>query len=133
MMTTKFLSGSAIRLIFAIGSPSTSNKSASAPTSTTPSLPGYGLRLPDHASSSALVPVAIASASAGPYQRTSEARIAPCFCASAWENRPIVFANVNDPVGSGMVESLARPGGNATGFMNIEFGQSAKWLELLKQ
>jgi putative ABC transport system substrate-binding protein len=46
---------------------------------------------------------------------------------------PIVFANVNDPVGSGIVESLARPGGNATGFMNIEFGQSAKWLELLKQ
>jgi putative ABC transport system substrate-binding protein len=46
---------------------------------------------------------------------------------------PLVFANVNDPVGSGIVESLARPGGNATGFMNIEFGQSAKWLELLKQ
>src|SRR5215472_17698089 len=57
---------------------------------TTPSLPGYGLRLPDSASSSALVPVAIASASAGLYQRTSEARIAPCCCASAWENRTSV-------------------------------------------
>jgi putative ABC transport system substrate-binding protein len=46
---------------------------------------------------------------------------------------PIVFANVPDPVGAGFVESLARPGGNMTGFMNIEYGQSAKWLELLKQ
>jgi putative ABC transport system substrate-binding protein len=46
---------------------------------------------------------------------------------------PIVFGNVPDPVGAGFVESLARPGGNMTGFMNIEYGQSAKWLELLKQ
>ena len=46
---------------------------------------------------------------------------------------PIVFANVADPVGSGYVASLARPGGNATGFMNNEFGLSAKWLDLLKQ
>jgi putative ABC transport system substrate-binding protein len=46
---------------------------------------------------------------------------------------PIVFANVADPVGSGYVDTLARPGGNITGFMNIEFGQSGKWLELLKQ
>jgi putative ABC transport system substrate-binding protein len=46
---------------------------------------------------------------------------------------PIVFAAVGDPVGSGFVESLARPGGNATGFTNFEFGMSAKWLELLKQ
>jgi putative ABC transport system substrate-binding protein len=46
---------------------------------------------------------------------------------------PIVFANVPDPVGSGYVNTLARPGGNATGFMTIEFGQSGKWLELLKQ
>jgi putative tryptophan/tyrosine transport system substrate-binding protein len=46
---------------------------------------------------------------------------------------PIVFANVNDPVGLGLVTSLARPGGNSTGFMNVEFGLSAKLLELLKQ
>jgi putative ABC transport system substrate-binding protein len=46
---------------------------------------------------------------------------------------PIVFANVNDPVGNGLVTSLARPGGNATGFMSVEFGLSAKFLELLKQ
>src|SRR5215831_1089467 len=80
------LGGSAIRLIFSNGLPSTSSRSASAPCSTTPSFPGYGLRLPDNASSSALVPVATASDSAGLYQRTSEARIAPCCCASAWEN-----------------------------------------------
>src|ERR1700732_950811 len=90
MMTLKFLAGSAIRLIFSSGLPSTSSRSASAPCSTTPSLPGYGLRLPDNASSSALVPVAMASASAGLYQRTSEARIAPCCCARAWENRTSV-------------------------------------------
>src|SRR5262245_4801705 len=46
---------------------------------------------------------------------------------------PIVFSNVVDPVGSGHVDSLARPGGNATGFMSFEFAQSGKWLELLKQ
>jgi putative ABC transport system substrate-binding protein len=46
---------------------------------------------------------------------------------------PIVFANVADPVGFGYVESLARPGGNVSGFMNVEFGLSAKLLELLKQ
>ena len=46
---------------------------------------------------------------------------------------PIVFANVTDPVGAGIVASLARPGGNATGFINFEYGISAKWLELLKQ
>ena len=46
---------------------------------------------------------------------------------------PIVFANVIDPVGLGHVLSLARPGGNTTGFMSVEFGQSAKWLGLLKQ
>src|SRR5262245_18468334 len=46
---------------------------------------------------------------------------------------PIVFANVVDPVGNGYVASLARPGGNATGFMSREFGQSGKLLELLKQ
>jgi len=46
---------------------------------------------------------------------------------------PIVFANVADPVGAGFVESLARPGGNATGFMQLEYSLSAKWVELLKQ
>jgi ABC-type uncharacterized transport system substrate-binding protein len=46
---------------------------------------------------------------------------------------PIVFANVVDPVGLGLVTSLTRPGGNTTGFMSVEFGLSAKWLELLKQ
>src|SRR5262245_56969174 len=46
---------------------------------------------------------------------------------------PIVFALVQDPVGSGYVDSLARPGGNATGFMQFEYSLSGKWLELLKQ
>ena len=46
---------------------------------------------------------------------------------------PIVFVGVSDPVGAGVVDSLARPGGNATGFMNFEYSLSGKWLELLKQ
>ena len=46
---------------------------------------------------------------------------------------PIVFVNVGDPVGAGLVDSLARPGGNATGFALFEYSLSAKWLELLKQ
>jgi putative tryptophan/tyrosine transport system substrate-binding protein len=46
---------------------------------------------------------------------------------------PIVFVNIVDPVGAGFVESLARPGGNATGFVAYEYGMSAKWLELLKE
>jgi putative tryptophan/tyrosine transport system substrate-binding protein len=46
---------------------------------------------------------------------------------------PIVFVSVTDPVGAGYVASLARPGGNATGFILFEFGISGKWLELLKQ
>jgi ABC-type uncharacterized transport system substrate-binding protein len=46
---------------------------------------------------------------------------------------PIVFVRVSDPVGAGIVDSLARPGGNATGFMNFEYSISGKWLELLKQ
>jgi putative ABC transport system substrate-binding protein len=46
---------------------------------------------------------------------------------------PIVFASVLDPVGAGFVDSLSRPGGNATGFMTFEYGFSGKWLELLKQ
>jgi putative ABC transport system substrate-binding protein len=46
---------------------------------------------------------------------------------------PIVFVVVIDPVGAGFVTSLARPGGNATGFLVFEYGLSGKWLELLKQ
>jgi ABC-type uncharacterized transport system substrate-binding protein len=46
---------------------------------------------------------------------------------------PIVFVYASDPVGAGLVVSLARPGGNATGFLSIENGMSTKWLELLKQ
>jgi putative ABC transport system substrate-binding protein len=46
---------------------------------------------------------------------------------------PIVFPVAGDPVGAGLVDSLARPGGNATGFMTNEFSISGKWLELLKQ
>jgi putative tryptophan/tyrosine transport system substrate-binding protein len=46
---------------------------------------------------------------------------------------PVVFVIVPDPVGAGFVESLARPGGNATGFLMFEYGITAKWVELLKQ
>jgi putative ABC transport system substrate-binding protein len=46
---------------------------------------------------------------------------------------PIVFTQTNDPVGAGYVDSLARPGGNATGFTNMEYGMSGKYLELLKE
>ncbi|MGA8470284.1 MAG: ABC transporter substrate-binding protein [Pseudolabrys sp.] len=46
---------------------------------------------------------------------------------------PIVFVIVPDPAGAGFVESLSRPGGNATGFINFEYSIGAKWLELLKQ
>jgi putative ABC transport system substrate-binding protein len=46
---------------------------------------------------------------------------------------PIVFVGVVDPVGSGFVNSLSRPGGNATGFMLFDYDLSAKWLELLKE
>jgi putative tryptophan/tyrosine transport system substrate-binding protein len=46
---------------------------------------------------------------------------------------PVVFPNVGDPLGAGFVESLARPGGNATGFLAFEYSLSGKWLELLKE
>ena len=46
---------------------------------------------------------------------------------------PIVFATIIDPVGAGFVESLARPGGNVTGFSLFEYGISGKWLELIKE
>ena len=46
---------------------------------------------------------------------------------------PIIFVTIIDPVGAGFVESLARPGGNVTGFSLFEYGLSGKWLELLKE
>jgi putative tryptophan/tyrosine transport system substrate-binding protein len=46
---------------------------------------------------------------------------------------PIIFLQITDPVGAGLVASLARPGGNMTGFTNYEYGMSGKWLELLKE
>src|SRR6516164_7892127 len=51
----------------------------------------------------------------------------------ATRDLPIVFVILIDPVGAGFVASLARPGGNATGFLMFEYGLSGKWLELLKQ
>jgi ABC-type uncharacterized transport system substrate-binding protein len=51
----------------------------------------------------------------------------------ATRNVPVVFVNVIDPVGAGFVDSLSRPGGNATGFTNFEYGLSGKWLEVLKE
>jgi putative ABC transport system substrate-binding protein len=51
----------------------------------------------------------------------------------ATDRIPVVFAQVGDPVAQGFVESLARPAGNITGFTNVEFGASAKLLELLKE
>jgi len=55
------------------------------------------------------------------------------FLMEATRTVPIVFTVVTDPVGAGYVDSLARPGGNVTGLMNIEYGGSGKWLELLKE
>jgi putative ABC transport system substrate-binding protein len=51
----------------------------------------------------------------------------------ATQTVPIVFVGVADPVGAGMVDSMARPGGNVTGFIQFEYSLSAKWLELLKE
>ncbi len=61
---------------------------------------------------------------------TGTATVAPLLQAS--RTVPIVFVLVIDPVGAGFVASLARPGGNATGFTIFEYGMSGKWLELLK-
>jgi len=52
---------------------------------------------------------------------------------AATKTVPIVFAHAVDPVGAGFVDSLARPGGNATGFVLFEYGMGVKWLELLKE
>jgi putative tryptophan/tyrosine transport system substrate-binding protein len=62
---------------------------------------------------------------------TGTATVAPLL--QATRTVPIVFAVVIDPVGAGFVDSLARPGGNATGFTIFEYGMSGKWLELLKE
>jgi putative ABC transport system substrate-binding protein len=51
----------------------------------------------------------------------------------ATRTEPIVFVNVTDPVGAGVVDSMAQPGGNTTGFTFFEYGISGKWLELLKE
>jgi putative ABC transport system substrate-binding protein len=55
------------------------------------------------------------------------------FVLQATQNIPVVFVNTADPVGAGFVQSLARPGGNATGFTSFEYSLSGKWIELLKQ
>jgi putative ABC transport system substrate-binding protein len=62
---------------------------------------------------------------------TGTATMAPLL--QATRTIPIVFVSVADPVGAGFVDSLARPGGNATGFMQFEYSLSGKWLELLKE
>ena len=62
---------------------------------------------------------------------TGTATVAPLLHAT--RTVPIVFVSVIDPVGAGFVVSLARPGGNATGFTIYEYGMSGKWLELLKE
>ena len=61
----------------------------------------------------------------------SSAALSPLL--QATQTIPIVFAIVADPVGAGYVETLARPGGNATGFTTFEYGVAGKWLELLKE
>jgi putative tryptophan/tyrosine transport system substrate-binding protein len=61
----------------------------------------------------------------------SSASVAPLLLAT--RTVPLVFTIVADPVGAGFVESLARPGGNATGFTNFEYSIAGKWLELLKE
>jgi putative tryptophan/tyrosine transport system substrate-binding protein len=71
----------------------------------------------------ALAPDVILAAGNAPVERLLQATRAV----------PIVFVIVLDPVGSGIVDSLSRPGGNATGFMQFEYSLAAKWLELLKQ
>jgi putative ABC transport system substrate-binding protein len=62
---------------------------------------------------------------------TGNSAVAPLL--QATRTVPIVFAVVPDPVGAGFVDSLARPGGNATGFSQFEYGIGVKWLELLKE
>jgi ABC-type uncharacterized transport system substrate-binding protein len=59
--------------------------------------------------------------------------LAPAPLLQATNTIPIVMVNVPDPVGAGWVQSLAQPGGNATGFTNFEYSLGGKWVELLKQ
>ena len=66
-----------------------------------------------------------------PVAGTGTAIVAPLL--QATRTVPIVFVVVIDPVGAGFVDSLARPGGNATGFTIFEYRMSGKWLELLKE
>ena len=70
-------------------------------------------------------------ARAGRHRGHGTATVTPLL--QATRTVPIVFASVADPVGAGFVDSLARPGGNATGFMQFEYSLGGKWLELLKQ
>ena len=62
---------------------------------------------------------------------TGSAAVGPLL--QATRTLPVVFVTVPDPVAAGFIESLARPGGNATGFTSFEYGLSGKWLELLKE
>ena len=71
----------------------------------------------------ALAPDVILAAGNAPVERLLQAT----------RTMPIVFVFAIDPVGSGIVDSLSQPGGNATGFMQFEYSLTAKWLELLKQ
>ena len=63
------------------------------------------------------------------------ARTTPATAAVLEESRriPVVFVGVSDPVGSGFVESISRPAGNATGFTNVEASMGGKWVEVLKE
>ena len=67
----------------------------------------------------------------GPPAEPSSVTVPPLM--QATRTVPIVFANVVDPVGGGLVESLARPGGNVTGFTQFEYSLSGKWLDVLKE
>jgi putative ABC transport system substrate-binding protein len=69
----------------------------------------------------------------GPDVLLASSSLAVAALQQATRTVPIVFGAVVDPVGSGFVASLARPGGNTTGFTNFEYGLSGKWLELLKE
>ena len=73
----------------------------------------------------------IGCARAGRHSCSGNSTVGPLL--QATRTVPIVFPLVTDPVGAGFVDSLARPGGNATGFLSFEYSMSGKWLELLKE
>jgi putative ABC transport system substrate-binding protein len=77
--------------------------------------------------------LAIELVALGPEVIVSNATPSTAALQLATRSVPIVFVNQVDAVGAGFVESLARPGGNITGFTNFEYGMSGKWLELLKE